>query len=1054
MDVLGTVATTIDLVNKIVGYLQAVGNAEEDRLKLLSETSALGAILDILHRRLSKYNGDDDSVSDRLVKAGIGGPLNQCYQTLRSTMAELERMASAGQSSSFARKMRNLRWPFQKEEIMAMLVEIGRLKSLILLALQTSLVEFIENTRDELAIVGLNVERIGAAVSALEERQRVRMKEIELHHIDLQDLGFTLRDSANNIAMVKDAVTTIDRNQQDQIIKGDLMQADLTIIKETVGGQELQELVRWLSPLDFGEKHNTTFEKHAPGTGEWFLKHPKFLAWTRGEFKTLWCPGNPGVGKSVMASLVIHELGEATPEDIGLVFIYFEYGTRYTMTQLAEVILKQLVQRRVTQSGLESLRKHKAGNRPTFNKILDMLKVEVEIYSRVMFVADALDETEVQVWAPLLRHLQALSGVSLLATSRDTGEIAFELQPDQRLDIMANKEDMRKYVEGRLAGSTGRFRRLLEANTNLREEIITGVMKKADGMFLLAQLHMNSLEAKVGRVTDLRLALAKLPRDLETTYDETLGRINDEDRPLAYRIFSWLIHAARPMTMRDLQYALAVEDGTTAINAQDLYDEATLTSVCVGLVVLRENTAGSESKEVGNPQASTKVVGLVHYTTQEYFLHNRNTFPQLTDSPHFATTCLRYLAFDIFKSDAPLEDTQRQLMETPFAEYAMFSWGIHARTHCDNTTVRRLAMELLYDSQRVVVVGSLPACARSLSAIHLCAYFGLSDYLEYLLDNGFDINLKDSDGDTAITYTAIFNQKEALQLLLEREGTNIAPKGWNGTTPLIRAAMEGHQSIVTLLLENERVDVNWRDSSGRTAIAYATEWERDGIVELLLARNTVDINLQDNDGNAPLALAVITGNETIVRLLLVRDDLVVNPRDKIGDTPLNIAAWQRHSGIVKLLLERDGVNVNSQGRHGYTPLAPAVILQGHEEIARLLLDRDDLDVNLKDDDGNTHLTFAAIFGNEEVAKWCLAKANIDVNSKNAKGQVALGFAAYKGHDAVVKLLLAQEGIDVNPVDVYGYTPLDYAEVDKHQGAIEALRAAGGHTAAELEGWVG
>ncbi|KAF8867563.1 hypothetical protein BD779DRAFT_1464179 [Infundibulicybe gibba] len=100
---------------------------------------------------------------------------------------------------------------------------------------------------------------------------------------------------------------------------------------------------QWLSPLDFGEKQNTTFEKHAPDTGEWFLEHSKFLAWTRGEFKTLWCPGNPGVGKSIMASLVIHKLGEVISEDIALVFIYFEYSkATYTMTQLAEAILKQL----------------------------------------------------------------------------------------------------------------------------------------------------------------------------------------------------------------------------------------------------------------------------------------------------------------------------------------------------------------------------------------------------------------------------------------------------------------------------------------------------------------------------------------------------------------------------------------------------------------------------------------------------------------------------------------------------------------------------------------
>ncbi|KAF8874898.1 hypothetical protein BD779DRAFT_1450612, partial [Infundibulicybe gibba] len=212
-------------------------------------------------------------------------------------------------------------------------------------------------------------------------------------------------------------------------------------------------------------------------------------------------------------------------------------------------------------SNLESLQKHKAHNRPTFSELLGMLKIEVETYSRVFVVVDALDETDVRVWVPLLRHLRALSRTSLLATSRDIGDIMLELRPDQRLDISVNGGDMRKYIEGRLSGSTGKFGRLLEANLDLREEITTGVMKKADGMY-----------------------------------------------PLAYRIFSWLIYAAQPMTIHDLQYALAVDDGMTAIDTQDLYDEATLTSICVGLVVLRGNTTGFGSKEVVD---NSKTVGFV-----------------------------------------------------------------------------------------------------------------------------------------------------------------------------------------------------------------------------------------------------------------------------------------------------------------------------------------------------------------------------------------------------------------------------------------------------------
>ncbi|KAF8868100.1 hypothetical protein BD779DRAFT_1462375 [Infundibulicybe gibba] len=364
-------------------------------------------------------------------------------------------------------------------------------------------------------------------------------------------------------------------------------------------GQELQDLVKWLSPLDFGEKHNAILEKRTRDTGEWFLQHPKFLAWRRGdpEYKTLWCPGNPGVGKSVMVSLVINELGKVIPESTALAFIYLEYKTKYMVTQLAEVILKQLVQRRIMQSSLESLRKHKAGIHPTSAELFDMLKIEVGTYSEHVLIVIDFSPQVLELASSFYKYLRTLPNIGILATSWDVSEIGLGLQPHQCLDIVADEGDMRKYIEGRLASSV-KFKQLLEGRPSIHEEIITKTTMKADGMFLLTQLHINSLETKL-RVTDLCQALDKLPNTLDATYDEAMSRINEDHKALAYRIISWLIHAAHPMTIYDLQYALAVGDRMTALDTDDLYNEAFLTSVCGGLVVVQEDTANTSSKFVG-----------------------------------------------------------------------------------------------------------------------------------------------------------------------------------------------------------------------------------------------------------------------------------------------------------------------------------------------------------------------------------------------------------------------------------------------------------------------
>ncbi|KAF8874561.1 hypothetical protein BD779DRAFT_1651613 [Infundibulicybe gibba] len=220
MDVFGTVLGAIDLVGKLIGYLQAVKGAREDRQKLLSEVSALGALLEVLRGRLSheaSVNDDGDSISDLLVKAGINRPLQMCCDALNPIVDMLRRILSDTNTgtSTLAGKMRDLRWPFLREEIKMVLGNIERLKSLVSLALQTSLMEFIEKARDELAAVGLTIEEIKSVVSSLEAGQRAHTKRIELVQDDLTSLGAVLQGTANGIAEIRN---TIDRNQEGEII--------------------------------------------------------------------------------------------------------------------------------------------------------------------------------------------------------------------------------------------------------------------------------------------------------------------------------------------------------------------------------------------------------------------------------------------------------------------------------------------------------------------------------------------------------------------------------------------------------------------------------------------------------------------------------------------------------------------------------------------------------------------------------------------------------------------------------------------------------------------
>jgi hypothetical protein len=63
-------------------------------------------------------------------------------------------------------------------------------------------------------------------------------------------------------------------------------------------------------------------------------------------------------------------------------------------------------------------------------------------------------------------------------------------------------------------------------------------------------------------------------------------------------VFSWVAYAYEPLTLADLQYALAVQKGMISLDSDDLDDDLFITSICAGLVVVHQETRSYKNKEV------------------------------------------------------------------------------------------------------------------------------------------------------------------------------------------------------------------------------------------------------------------------------------------------------------------------------------------------------------------------------------------------------------------------------------------------------------------------
>ena len=100
----------------------------------------------------------------------------------------------------------------------------------------------------------------------------------------------------------------------------------------------------------------------------------------------------------------------------------------------------------------------------------------------------------------------------------------------------------------------------------------------------MAQLHLNFLATKPNPLA-LYTALNQLPSSLDDAYNKITLQIDEQHQKLAFQIFSWLIDAKRPLSIIELQYALAINEEMSKINVKNLKNQTDIISACSGLVM-------------------------------------------------------------------------------------------------------------------------------------------------------------------------------------------------------------------------------------------------------------------------------------------------------------------------------------------------------------------------------------------------------------------------------------------------------------------------------------
>ncbi|KAK4164121.1 ubiquitin-conjugating enzyme E2 4 [Cladorrhinum sp. PSN259] len=936
MDGVSVAASVIAIIQLSTSCLKLsskwLGPSEFDTSELGRITSSLYAFNGAMKNFQTHLEINEDNEARLKALDQLKPVLQRCEAALNITKEFMERAGFVG---------RHLLAPRSDRKIKLAIKMLDDAKELFVLAIHHDHLTILTSVEQYLRNVGADIRDL-QTIAADSTLKQAEILDSQSRHFQ-QAEGWQLDTSSSLQALQRDVNITrrelLDGRdlqmqwQQDAAMTASSLQDSVKRQDERADRSERQAILDWITTVKHASQQHDFLSRRETGTGTWFINSSEYQTWLAHPKQTLYCPGIPGAGKTILVAATVHDLESRFDLDlsVGIGYVYFNFRRleEQKPEALLSSLLKQLVQKRrpLPACVMELYEKHtEKQSKPLLSEISQVLELVVSQYSRVFILADALDECSGnKLWRESflkeMRKLQDGGGANFLATSRPIPEIETHFSSCPSLEILASNEDVCIYLEGRMS----QLPSFVLNNQILREQVKSDIATAVDGMFLLAQLYMTSLEDKT-TVKAVKSAVANFKKQTEGTsedakvkilaqvYDDAMTRIQGQKsgfRQLADNVLTWIVFATRPLNTAELQHALTVEVGEHELDDENTPQVEDMVSVCAGLVTVDEES---------------KAIRLVHYTTQEYFLRTQeHWFPSANE--RLATVCLTYLSLGVFSTGfcESNKDFEHRVQTYPLYTYASVNWSRHVGKSTSQIAdaLRFLAMESNVESASQALfktvhdyprVGAAHGrISRRTTGFHLAVYFRLLHIMEEMISRGYDPNIQDSHGQTPLSYAADSGYEAGIRALLKSDILDCGARAIDGMTPLMRAAEKGHEAAVIILLNDARVEasLNDTDKCGRTAILHASQAGRWACVGHLLDKGA-DLTTRDNFGQTVLLFAAQSAPIGYVEDLLDACDIShVESPDNCNLTPLRLAAALGRVEVVDLLRRRFGPKIGT-----------------------------------------------------------------------------------------------------------------------------------------------
>lgn len=482
-----------------------------------------------------------------------------------------------------------------------------------------------------------------------------------------------------------------------------------------------------------------------------------------------------------------------------------------------------------------------------------------------------------------------------------------------------------------------------------------------------------------------RQQLHKLPTSLYASYDEIMNRIRSQDVDqvtLAIKTIAWVTHAVRPLTLKELQQALAVDIENGFVDEEMITDGSGIASICEGLLVVDEDS---------------DAVGLVHYSAKHYLESNISTlFPDFHEV--ITECCVACLQLPQLSGMSVISLFQ----EYPLVCYAAQYLGFHARSHTEDSLRMRLIKDIqslllnqdtrrtitkILDTSDLLRAGffALPAPTQkhithkrsasddillspiqnAVMALQVAILMGLVEVAAVLIKTIPDIDITNDGGRTALSL-ALEQRFETAATLLIKHGAQVDLRTSGGRSILLRAS-ENDWHIVCLEIAH-RAKEALLDDAVAVQLLVAAVTNKEDEVESSLHRLGCDVKTTYAELCADCLFISIERAKYEHVDLLLKHGVDCDARDALGNTAMHRAARRGNTRMLRLLL-RHGAAVDPLNDQMMTPWSANLKCEKRDALDALLLAG--ADPNTKGWHGASELYSASAIGDVAMVNYMI-----------------------------------------------------------------------------------